>query len=431
MSKLLSRRTVLRGIGATVAMPWLEAMSPRSAAAGTVRHPLRMAAIYTPHGTNMADWTPAAVGELPEVLPANLRPLAALRREFSVLSGMKIPHGLDGGALHSHAMAGFLTGVQMHPTEGPNIRAGASADQIASSRVGAATFLPSLQIGTFAVTRNIEPGVNPGYLNLSWRDASNPVLPATNPREVFDRLFSGNAVSPNRRARERSILDYVREEANSLQTNLGAHDRRKLDEYFAAIRDIEQRIQRVERMPAPRPPSNVQVADGDWSRWADRWEQQVRLQGDLMVLAFQADITRVCTFAFDIERSIRVYRELGITQDHHGVSHGDIRDLSRINTYHSTQLAYIFDRLKQTREGDGSLLDHCMIAYGSGMQNGGHGNGNLPILLAGRGNGTLNPGRHLRLAADTPLCNLWMSMLDRIDVRLESLGDGRGRLENL
>ncbi|MEI7683994.1 MAG: DUF1552 domain-containing protein [Planctomycetota bacterium] len=292
-------------------------------------------------------------------------------------------------------------------------------------------WLSSLQMGTFAVNRTIEPGFNPAYLNLSWRDPVTPVRPATSPREVFDRLFTrAGAESPSSRAQRRSILDYVREEANSLQSNLGIQDRRRLDQYFTAIREVEQQIQRVERMPAPTPP-NMDVPGGDWSRWVDRWQEQVRVQGDLMALAFQADLTRVCTFALEIERSVRVFRELGIRDDYHGVSHGNDDDLSRVAAYHVAQYAYVVDKLKQIREGDGSLLDHSMVVFGSAMSHGSHNTSNLPILLAGRGCGTLNPGRHLRFSRETPLSNLWVSLLDRMDVRVDRLGDSRGRLSDL
>jgi hypothetical protein len=416
-----------------VALPWLEAMTPRPVmAAGAARHPLRMAVLYMPMGTKMIDWTPPETGALPENLPLNLRSMAALRKDFSVITGLRTPSGLDGAALHSHAMSTFLTGAAMRPTEGPDIRNGASADQIAAKGVGGQTYLPSLQMGTFAVNRTIEPGFNPAYLNLSWRDSVTPVRPATSPREVFDRLFtrSAGAESRSTRARHRSILDYVREEANSLEADLGAQDRRRLDQYLTSIREVEQQIQRVERMPAPTAPK-MNVPDGDWSRWVDRWQEQVRVQADLMVLAFQADLTRVCTFALEIERSVRVFRELGIRDDYHGVSHGNEDDLSRIAAYQVAQFAYVVEKMKQVREGDGTLLDHSMMVFGSAMSNGGHNTTNLPILLAGRGCGTLKPGRHFRFSRETPLSNLWVSLLDRMDVRVDKLGDSRGRLSDL
>ncbi len=433
MSKTLTRRAVLKGLGAAVTLPWLEAMTPPAAlAAGAARHPLRLAVLYFPMGTKMIDWTPPEAGALPENLPLNLRSMAALRKDFSVITGLRTPGGLDGAALHSHAMSTFMTGVAMKPTEGPDIQNGASADQIAAKGVGGQTYLPSLQMGTFAVNRTIEPGFNPAYLNLSWRDAVTPVRPATSPREVFDRLFTraGGAESRSTRAQRRSILDYVREEANSLEADLGAQDRRRLDQYLTSIREVEQQIQRVERMPAPTAPK-MNVPDGDWSRWVDRWQEQVRVQADLMVLAFQADLTRVCTFALEIERSERVFRELGIRQNWHGVSHDNDEELSRVAAYQVAQFAYVVDKLKQVREGDGSLLDHSMVVFGSAMSHGSHNTSNLPILLAGRGCGKLNPGRHLRFSRETPISNLWVSLLDRMDVRVDKLGDSRGRLSDL
>ena len=434
MKQALSRRTVLKGLGASLALPWLEAMSPNAWGSGEQRHPTRMAMFYVPHGVLKRDWAISETGRLPEKLPPILEPLAKLRSEFSVLSNLhnNACQARDTEA-HIRPQAAFLTGVCPRQTPDSDIRLGISADQVAAARLGELTRIPSLEL------RADGDGTHEGrysqrYMNISWKDATTPVMPMQAPRQVFDRLFSTDQGDRVRREERSSILDFVREEAAELNTRIGSADRRKLDEYFTAIRDIETRIDRATRWPVPAKPKGPTP---DHKLPAD-WEQHVRLLGDLMVLAFQTDSTRVCTLTFtnELDSSSR-YRATGITDGHHNTSHyGNDKELkekyARIARFHVTQLAYILQKLKDTPEGEATLLDHCMIAYGSGINDGqAHSYYDVPILLAGRGNGTLNPGRHLHYEREQPLCNLWLSLLERMGVPAERLGNSTGKLREL
>ena len=454
MSMNLSRRTLLRGVGAAVALPWLESMGPLQNWARGAATPLkkaapnRMAFIYVPNGKNMVDWTPAAEGADFE-LPAILEPLKNVRGKFSVLTGLAAdkarPHG-DGGGDHARAMAAFLTGAQPRKTDGTDIRSGVSVDQLAASRIGDQTRLASLEIGCEpgSMAGNCDSGYSCVYSStMSWRSATTPVPKEINPKLVFERLFGSGGVADRakREARRKSILDFVRADTGELQHKLGAADKRKMDEYFSSIRDIELRIQRAEKLPEPRLPDptvanhfNIPTANQKANGAPADYAEHIRLMVDLLVLAFQADVTRVSTFVIANEGSNRPYPFINVRDGHHDCSHHGndpkkkekIRD---INTFHTTQLAYLLEKLKSIPEGDGTLLDHCMIAYGSGNSDGNaHNHDNLPILLAGGGCGTLTQGRHLRVPKETPLNNLWLSMLDRMQVNVDHVGDSTGRL---
>ncbi len=439
MNKQLSRRTILKSMGASVALPWLEAMTPSTCRANAGgRPPVRMGFVYIPNGCHMREWTPPNAGALPEQLPSVLQPLASLRNDISVLSGLTSDKARGGLGAHARSMAAFMTSASPRRTEGSDIRLGISVDQVAANVIGDQTRLPSLQLGTgeSGTTGRCDLGYSCAYMHLSWRDPTTPVPQMINPQQVFDRLFTNDSGgnSARREVERRSVLDFIRDQAASLQSNLGSNDRRKLDEYLTAIRDIEQRIERAARMPAPAQP-NISIPAV--TNWHDRWEEHVRLLGDLMVLAFQTDSTRICSFALNNELSDRSYPSLGFRDGHHGVSHhfGNpeaLRKYARISAHHVAQFAYILNKLKDAREGDGSLLDNCMIAFGSGIRDGqAHDNGDLPILLAGHAGGALQPGRHVRFAAETPLANLWLSMLDRMSARVERFGDSTGRLNGL
>jgi hypothetical protein len=438
----VDRRTVLKGLGAAVALPWLEAMGPVTAWADSspgTKVPNRMAFLYVPNGANMADWTPKADGPLGE-LPAILQPLNGLKSDFSVLTGLTADkaraHG-DGGGDHARALSAFLTGCQPRKTDGTDIRAGVSVDQVAAGRIGDATRLPSLEIGAEAgaMAGNCDSGYSCVYSStMSWRSATQPLPKEVNPKLVFERLFgSGGAAERVRRdARRKSVLDFVREDSADLKGRLGATDQRKLDEYFSALRDVEVRIAKAEKMPPVKAPDMKAP-----TAIPAKYEEHLQLLSDLLVLAFQADVTRVCTFVFANEGSNKPYPFAGVPEGHHDLSHhgndakkkAKIRD---INTFHVKQLAYLLNKLKSTKEGNETLLDHCMIAYGSGNSDGNaHNHEDLPILLAGGGCGTLKQGRHVRYAKETPVNNLWLSMLDRMDVKLASLGDSTGTLTNL
>ena len=438
----VDRRTVLKGLGAAVALPWLEAMGPVAAWADTspgAKVPNRMAFLYVPNGANMADWTPKADGPLGE-LPAILQPLNGLKSDFSVLTGLTADkaraHG-DGGGDHARALSAFLTGCQPRKTDGTDIRAGVSVDQVAAGRIGDATRLPSLEIGgeAGAMAGNCDSGYSCVYSStMSWRSATQPLPKEVNPKLVFERLFgSGGAAERARRdARRKSVLDFVREDSADLKGKLGATDQRKLDEYFSALRDVEVRIVKAEKMPPVKAPDMKAP-----TAIPAKYEEHLQLLSDLLVLAFQADVTRVCTFVFANEGSNKPYPFAGVPEGHHDLSHhgNDLKKKAKIrdiNTFHVTQLAYLLNKLKATKEGNGTLLDHCMVAYGSGNSDGNaHNHEDLPILLAGGGCRTIKQGRHVRYAKETPVNNLWLSMLDRMDVKLASLGDSTGTLANL
>jgi hypothetical protein len=441
----LTRREALRGLGAAVALPLLEAMTPAAAAAETKAAvpPTRAAFLYVPNGAHMPAWTPSRVGADLE-LPPILAPLKAVQDDLLVLSGLALDparaHG-DGGGDHARAMAAFLTGAHPRKTNGADLRAGVSVDQAAADRIGKATRFPSLEIGCEGGKAGgaCDHGYSCAYqTNLSWRGESTPAAKEIDPRLVFERLFGGpdrteNEAARSRRERDRkSILDFVGEDAARIRGNLGAADRRKLDEYLAAVREVERRITRAQpaaevgRTRYPRP---VGVP-------AD-FRDHVRLMCDLLVLAFQADLTRVATFVFANDGSNRSYPGVGVPEGHHDLSHhgGDRTKQDKIrtvNTFHVEQLAYLLGKLKAVPDGDGALLDRCLILYGSGISDGdAHNHDELPILLAGRGNGTVKGGRHVRYARETPLTNLYLSILDRLGAPVDAFGDSTGRLTGL
>jgi hypothetical protein len=439
----IDRRTVLKGVGATLALPWLDAMGPVSAwaapAPGARPAPNRMAILYVPNGKNMADWTPKAEGPLGE-LPAILEPLAGFKEDFSVLTGLTAdkarPHG-DGGGDHARALSAFLTGCQPRKTDGVDIRVGVSADQVAAARIGDRTRLPSLEIGceAGAMAGNCDSGYSCVYSStMSWRSATQPLPKEVNPKLVFERLFGagGDAERARRDDARKSVLDFVREDTADLKGKLGATDQRKLDEYFSAVRDIELRIQKAEKLPPVKTPEYKVPATVPAN-----YEEHLKLMCDLLVLAFQADVTRVATFVLANEGSNKPYPFAGVPEGHHDLSHhgNDVKKKAKIrdiNTFHVKHLAYLLGKLKSISEGDGTLLDHCMVAYGSGNSDGNaHNHDDLPILLAGRGCGTIQPGRHLKYAKETPLNNLWLALLDRLDVKLAGLGDGTRALKGL
>ncbi|MEI7701767.1 MAG: DUF1552 domain-containing protein [Planctomycetia bacterium] len=442
-SSLISRRTILRGTGTALSLPWLEAMGPQvswaeNAAPGSVA-PNRIAFLYVPNGKNMADWTPQQEGENFD-LPPILEPLSALKDRIMVLSGLAAdkarPHG-DGGGDHARALSAFLTGTQAFKTDGTNIRAGISVDQAAAARIGEQTRLSSLEIGceAGAMAGNCDSGYSCVYSStMSWRSSTQPLPKEVNPKLVFERLFASgqDAGKARRDARRKSILDYVREDSKHLSLQLTPTDNRKLEEYFSAIRDIEQRIERAEKLPPVKTP-DYPVPGGIPAEY----ETHIRLMCDLMVLAFQADVTRVSTFVLANEGSNRPYPFVDVPDGHHDLSHhgndaAKKEKIRKINLFHTRQLAYLLQKLRDVQEGDGTLLDHCMIAYGSGIHDGNaHNHEDLPLLLAGGGCGSLKSGRHLRFAPETPLSNLWLSMLNRLEISWEKLGDSTGTLAGL
>ncbi len=440
----LSRRAMLRGLGTAVALPWLESMGSVTAwAAGTPAKrtaPNRLAFLYVPNGKDMANWTPSSEGKL-GALPEILSALDPVKSDLLVLSGLTAdkarPHG-DGGGDHARAMGAYLTGAQPRKTDGTDIRAGTSVDQLAASRIGEQTRLPSLEIGceASAMAGNCDSGYSCVYSStMSWKSPTQPLPKEVNPRMVFERLFgnAGTAERAHRYASRKSVLDFIREDTRALASKITYADKQKLGEYFTSIREVEQRMDRVAQMPAIQPPAGVKAPEGVPGDYAEH----LKLMCDMMVLAFQSDITRVCTFVLANEGSNKNYPTLGVREGHHELSHHGkdaekLRKIREINKFHVAQLAYLLGKLKSIREGDGTLLDHCMIAYGSGNSDGDrHNHDDLPLILAGRGGGTIQTGRHLRVPKETPIANLWQSLLERMDVRVPFVGDSTGALGGL
>jgi uncharacterized protein DUF1552 len=444
----IPRRTFLKGLGTMVALPMLDAMAPslRSLAAAESldpkTFPKRLAFVYIPNGANMADWTPAQTGAEFE-LPFILEPLNAFKSDLQVFTGLAHdkarPHG-DGPGDHARASASFLTGCQARKTAGADIKVGVSVDQIAAQRIGRLTRLPSLELSAEPgrPSGNCDSGYSCAYqFNLSWRTESNPVPPEVNPRLIFERLFSDDLAdesaatrAAHRRARQ-SVLDFVAEDAQRLRQNLGYNDRHKLDEYLTCVRELELRIERAEQFAAALP--DYQKPEGIPT---DN-EQHLQLLFDLLTLAFQTDTTRIATFLIAHDGSNRAYPKIGVPDGHHDLSHhgGDEskkQKIAKINNFHASQFAYFLNKLKSVPEGDGTLLDNCMIVYGGGISDGNaHNHDNLPILLAGHGGGTFHSGRHVRLSAETPMTNLYLSLLDRMGVHAERVGDSTGQLEDI
>ncbi|MDI9641122.1 DUF1552 domain-containing protein [Kamptonema cortianum] len=441
----LSRRTLLRGMGTMMALPLLDAMVPTSALAQSVKsRPIRTAYLFVPNGVNMAHWRPTTVGAN-YVLPEILAPLKDVRGSVSVLSGlaqMKAFANGDGPGDHARSSASWLTGVQAKKTAGSDIKVGVSADQFAAMEIGKQTKFASLELGCErgALAGNCDSGYSCAYSSaVSWRSESTPNAKEVNPRLLFERLFGSpdeiaNAESLAKRQKyEMSILDFVSEDAASLRARLGTKDQQKLDEYFSSVREIEQRLAKFEQenkqiaLSGVVPPVGVP---------RDRGEH-IRLMGDMMILAFQADLTRVCTFMFANEGSNRPYLEIDIRDGHHDISHhgmdADKLDKKRqIDLFHSQQLAYILNKMQATPDGDGTLLDNSMILYGGGISDGNrHNHDDLPLLLAGRAGGKLPTAQHFVFPNRTPMTNLFISMLDAVGVRVERLGDSTGKLQGL
>ena len=445
-SKQLSRRTFLRGLGVSISLPWLEVMGPitswaNAPASGLAQQtvPNRMAFLYVPNGKIMENWTPTQTGanyELTEIL----KPLENVKDKMLVLSGLtadKARANGDGGGDHARAMAAFLTGAQPRKTDGADIHAGVSVDQAAASHIGNQTRLPSLELGIDPGRRagNCDSGYSCVYSSsLAWRSATQPLPNEVNPKLAFERLFSSlpDEQRAERDQQRKSILDFVRQDSKDLMHQVSGNDVRKLDEYFSAIRDIELRINSAEKHPPIQSPDYTVPEEIP----AD-YQEHLRLMMDLIVLAFQADVTRVTTFVLANEGSNRPYPFVDVSDGHHYLSHhgGDeekVAKIRRINIFHTQELAYFLEKLNAIPEGDGSLLDHSMILYGSGNADGNrHSHHDLPILLAGNGCGTIKSGRHVSYPKETPLNNLWLSILNRMDVDLAQLGDSTGSLSDL
>lgn len=405
--------------------------------------PVRMAFIYSPNGRIMDQWTPTGVGK-DFSLTNSLSPLGKHRSMLQVLSGLdhdKAKANGDGGGDHARANATFLTGCQAKKTSGADIRIGVSVDQLAAAQLGDQTLLRSLEMSCDQGRQSgsCDSGYACAYqYNLSWKGERTPMAPEHDPRAVFERLFGGgagkgSAADRARRAHARkSVLDYVLDDARRLNRHLGNNDRHKLDEYLSAVREMEQRIDKAERLsqalPTTKPPTGV----------PGNYRDHIRSLYDLMVLAFQTDSTRVVSFMMAHDGSNRSFADIGVPEGHHNISHHNrdrkkMAQVAKIDKFYVEQFAYLMDRLKATKDVDGTtLLDNSMIVFGSGIADPDrHAHDDLPILLAGGGGGTLTPGRHVRFDGDVPLTNLYLSMLDRVGVKAARIGDSDGRLPNI
>jgi hypothetical protein len=443
--KSLARRTFLRGMGTALALPFLDAMVPALGRGSSVGvRPVRLGFVYVPCGIIMEHWTPSAEGAGFE-FPSIMKPLEPLRDKLNVFTGLAQHQGDalgDGAGDHARAGATWLTGAHPKKTEGADIHAGISADQIAAREFGKSTQLSSLEIGLEQPTLagGCDSGYSCAYTNtISWRSPTSPNPMEVNPRNVFERLFGdGESTSPEARLaalkEQRSILDYIAGDIDRMETNLGPSDRGKLSDYLDSIRDVERRIEKAEQQNATmkipvmeRPPSAP-----------EQFIDHAHLMMDMMVIAYQTDMTRVVSFMVAREGSTRSYREIGISDGHHPLTHHmhdqeKIDKVRQINTYHVETYSYLLKKLAETPDGDGSLLDHSLILYGSSISDGNaHTHHDLPLVLAGSANGKLNTGRHLRYPKMTPMNNLLLSMLDMAGVPLpDKLGDSTGEMKLL
>ena len=441
--KFLSRRTLLRGVGTAVALPFLDAMTPALTAA-TAR-PVRMAFVYVPNGIDMRHWNPAYEGALQE-LPRILKPMEPFKQDMTLLSNLTHNGGralLDGAGDHGRCCGGYLAGVQPRKTM-VDIKAGISCDQIVANDIGRQTRFPSLEVGLEDARQagDCDSGYSCAYTNnLAWRGDAQPLPPLLDPRALFERLFGNGAnLTPEQKTlqtkQRRSILDFVTGDTKTLQANLGPTDKRKLDEYLSSIRDIELQLTKAEH-------DNAQVNPGmdkPYGVPAD-FAEHFKLMTDMMTVAFQADLTRVMTFLVSREGSSRAYREIGIADGHHPLTHHQnkpemMEKVAQINVYQMTQFAAWIEKLKSIREGDGTLLDNAMIVYGAGLSDGNrHTHEDLPTLMVGRGgkgaNGGIKAGRRIVYRKETPMSNLFLTMMDRMGTKVDHFGDATGRIEGL
>ncbi len=448
----IPRRTFLRGIGAAIALPFLDVMEPATRAlaaaapsgpaAAAAALPKRMAFIYVPNGKNMVDWTPTTFGADYEI-PAILKPLAAHKNDFSLITGLAHNQANalgDGGGDHARSAGTYLTAAHPRKTGGSNIRAGISVDQVAANALGDNTRFRSLELSCDKgqASGTCESGYSCAYqFNLAWKSETQPITPEVDPHAVFDRLFSTGGLSKDARSQRdkytQSILDSALDDARDLQKKLGATDRRKLDEYLTSIREVEVRLTKNGKFDIPVPAADDEpIIPLDYN-----YQQHIRLMCDLMALAFQTDSTRVATFIMAHDGSNRPYPQINVNDGHHDLSHHRNDEhkkalIAKINTFHTTQLAYFLDKLKSIKEGNGNLLDNSMICYGSAISDGNqHLHSNLPVLLAGKGGGTLSPGRHFKVDDMTPMANLYVSMLNRLGVPAKKFGDSSGLVEQI
>jgi hypothetical protein len=436
--KALPRRTFLRGMGATVALPLLDAMIPSMTAfAKTAAAPVRrLGFVYMPMGCDLPRWTPSGEGRLADLSPS-LQSLASVTDQLTVISNLELKNAYPG--THATSNAAFLSAAKAKWTESTDYYLGTTVDQIAAKQIGQQTLLPSLEL-SMDLLQTIGQCDN-GYAcvyqnNLSWSSPTTPLPAEAHPRIVFERLFGEGGSAADRRAalqRRASLLDWIRDDITRLQKDLGPEDRTRVGQYLDTVREVERRIQKAEAgtkedvLPDLDRPAGVPAAYAD----------HAKLMFDLQVLALQADVTRVITFQLARETSNRTYPEIGVPDPHHPLTHhgndpDKIARMQKINAFHVSLFAYFVEKLKATREGDGSLLDHTLYLYGSGMGNPNvHDHVNLPILVAGGGATGVKGGRHIKYAEPTPLANLHLTLLERVGVRMDAFADSKGRVDEL
>ena len=436
--KALPRRTFLRGMGASVALPLLDAMVPSMTAfAKTPAAPVRrLGFVYMPMGCDIARWTPPGDGKLTTLSPT-LQSLAPVADQLTVITNLELKNAYPG--THATSNAAFLSAAKAKWTESTDYFLGTTVDQIAAKQIGRQTLLPSLEL-SMDLLQTVGQCDN-GYAcvyqnNLSWSSPTTPRPSEAHPRTVFERLFGEGGSAADRRAalqRRASLLDWVRDDISRLQNELGPEDRTRVGQYLDTVREVERRIQKAEAEATDDHLPDLDRPVGVPASYADH----AKLMFDLQVLAMQGDVTRVITFQLARETSTRTYTEIGVPDPHHPLTHHGndpekIARMAKINAFHVSLFAYFIEKLKSTPEGDGSLLDHSLYLYGSGMGNPNvHDHVNLPVLVAGGGAGTVKGGRHLKYEEPTPLANLHLTLLERAGVRMDAFADSKGRVDEL
>ena len=434
----LPRRTFLRGMGASIALPLLDAMVPSmTALARTPAEPVRrLGFVYMPMGCDLGRWSPPVEGKLVELSPT-LQSLAPLTDQLTVITNLELKNAYPG--THATSNAAFLSAAKAKWTESTDYFLGTTVDQIAAKQIGQQTLLPSLEL-SMDLLQTVGQCDN-GYAcvyqnNLSWSSPTTPLPAEAHPRFVFERLFGEGGSAADRRAalrRRASLLDWVREDISRLQNKLGPDDRTRVGQYLDTVREVERRIQKAEAATADNELPDLDRPVGVPASYAEH----ARLMFDLQVLALQGDVTRVITFQLARETSNRTYNEIGVPDPHHPLTHhgndpDKIARMAKINAFHVSLFAYFLERLKATPDGDGSLLDHALYLYGSGMGNPNvHDHVNLPILVAGGGAGKVRGGRHIKYAEPTPLANLHLTLLERAGIRMDAFADSRGKVDEL
>ncbi|MEY3175274.1 MAG: hypothetical protein RLZZ436_3188 [Planctomycetota bacterium] len=439
--KHLPRRTVLRGAGAIFGLPLLDAMLPALTAddrtAAAPRHLRRLSYVYVPMGCDHSRWTPVGSSLLDEPLPSILEPFEPVKQQISVISGLELRNAWPG--THATSNASFLSAARAKRTESSDYYLGTTADQLAAQLLGRETPLPSLELAMdlIAAVGQCDNGYACVYQNcLSWSSPTTPLPPEAHPRVVFEQLFGEGGSAADRRAvagRRASLLDAVRDEFTRLRQTLGPADQQRVDAWQESVRDVERRIQRAEAAAEKDQLPDLERPTGVPAAWADH----ARLMFDLQKLALQADLTRVITFQMARETSNRTYPEIGVSEPHHPLTHHGndpekIAKVALINRFHASLFAEFLQQLQQVPEAGGSLLDHVLCLYGSGMGNPNlHDHQNLPVIVAGGAAGNHRGGRHIRYSVPTPLANLHLTLLDRVGLALESFADSNGRMDDL